>query len=105
MSQEPWAELSEAISAIRAELEQAMAAGHGHTIQFRTGPVEMEFAVDVKKDGQAGAKVSVLPWSASAEAKAGYAVGTATRLKITLQPVDEHGQDQKIGAQSPQRPR
>lgn len=104
MSQEPWAGLSEAISAIRGELEQAMADGHGHPIQFRTGPVEMEFAVDVKKDGQAGAKVSVLPWSASVEAKAGYAAGTTSRLKITLQPVDEHGQDQKIGAHAPQRP-
>ncbi|MGW1069251.1 trypco2 family protein [Streptomyces aureus] len=105
MSQEPWAGLSEAISAIRAELEQAMTDGHGQSIQFRTGPVELEFAVDVKKDGQAGAKVSVLPWSASVEAKAGYAAGSTSRLKITLQPVDEHGQDQNIGAQSPQRPK
>ncbi|MFE4703517.1 trypco2 family protein [Streptomyces sp. NPDC056738] len=104
MSQEPWAGLSEAISAIRAELEQAMADGHGQAIQFRTGPVELEFAVDVKKDGQAGAKVSVLPWSASVEAKAGYAAGSTSRLKITLQPVDDHGQDQKIGAHTPQRP-
>ncbi|MFF3468453.1 trypco2 family protein [Streptomyces sp. NPDC002619] len=104
MSQELWAGLSEAITAVRAELEQAMADGHGHTMQFRTGPVELEFAVDVKKDGQAGAKVSVLPWSASAEAKAGYAAGTASRLKITLHPVDEHGQDQKIGDHTHQRP-
>lgn len=104
MSQEPWAGLSEAISAIRAELEQAMNDGHGHAIHFRTGPVEMEFAVDVKKDSQAGAKVSVLPWSASIEAKAGYAASTTSRLKITLQPVDEHGQDQEIGAHSTQRP-
>ncbi|GAB7109722.1 hypothetical protein JCM4814A_80370 [Streptomyces phaeofaciens JCM 4814] len=105
MPQEPWAGLSEAISAVRAELEQAMTDGQGHAIQFRTGPVEMEFAVDIKKDAQAGAKVSVLPWSASAEAKAGYAAGSTSRLKITLQPVDEHGQDQKIGARSTQRPK
>lgn len=105
MSQEPWAGLSEAISAIRAELEKAMTDGHGHAIQFRTGPVEIEFAVDVKKDGQAGAKVSVLPWSVSAEAKAGYAAGATSRLKLTLQPVDEHGTDQTIGAHTPQRPR
>ncbi|MGI3226604.1 trypco2 family protein [Streptomyces sp. GTA36] len=49
MPQEPWAGLSEAISAIRAELEQAMSDGDGHKIQFRTGPVEMEFAVDVSR--------------------------------------------------------
>ncbi|WP_255951713.1 trypco2 family protein [Streptomyces odontomachi] len=105
MTQEPWAGLSEAISAIRAELERAMDDGREHSIHFRTGPVEMEFAVDVKKDAQAGAKVSVLPWSASAEAKAGHATGSTSRLKITLQPVDEHGQDQQIGAHAPQRPR
>jgi hypothetical protein len=105
MSQEPWAGLSEAISAIRAELEKAMADGKGKSIQFRTGPVEMEFAVDVKKDVQAGAKVSILPWSASAEAKAGYAAGATSRLKITLQPIDEHGQDQNIAAPSSERPR
>ncbi|MEV6018224.1 MULTISPECIES: trypco2 family protein [unclassified Streptomyces] len=104
MSQEPWVGLSEAISAIRAELDLAMTGGRGQRIQFRTGPVELEFAVDVKKDGQAGAKVSVLPWSASVEAKAGYAAGTTSRLKITLQPVDGQGQDQKIGAHTPQRP-
>ncbi|MFG3101658.1 trypco2 family protein [Streptomyces sp. NPDC048182] len=105
MPQEPWAGLSEAISAIRAELEAAVADGAGHAIQFRTGAVEMEFAVDVRKDGQAGAKVSILPWSASAEAKAGYAAGTTSRLKITLQPVDQQGADQKIGSESRERPR
>ncbi|WP_042407547.1 trypco2 family protein [Streptacidiphilus carbonis] len=104
MSQEPWAGLSEAISAIRAELEKAMDDGRGHKIHFRPGPVEMEFAVDVKKDAQAGAKVSILPWSASVEAKAGYATGATSRLKITLQPVDKDGQDQNISAQSSQRP-
>ncbi|MFD3931480.1 trypco2 family protein [Streptomyces sp. NPDC058614] len=103
MPQEPWAGLAEAISAIRSELEQAMDDGQGHRIAFRTGPVEIEFAVDIKKDGEARAKVMVLPWSA--EAKAGYSAGTTSRLKLTLQPVDEHGEDQKINDPSRQRPR
>ncbi|MFD0209625.1 trypco2 family protein [Streptomyces hirsutus] len=103
MSQEPWTGLAETISAVRAELEQAMEDGRDHPISFRTGPVEMEFAVDVRKNGEARAKVMVLPWSA--EAKAGYAAATTSRLKITLQPVDPDGEDQKINADSPERPK
>lgn len=102
MPQEPWAGLADAISAVRAELDLAMDNGRGHRISFRTGPVEMEFNVDVRKDGEARARVMVLPWSA--EGKAGYAAGTTSRLKITLQPVDEDGADQKITADSEERP-
>lgn len=103
MPQEPWAGLAEAIAAVRSELELALDDGQGHRISFLMGQVEMEFAVDVKKDGEARAKVMVLPWSA--EAKGSYATGTVNRLKITLQPVDEQGKDQKIAAASPERPR
>ncbi|MFJ7305207.1 trypco2 family protein [Streptomyces sp. NPDC099088] len=102
MPQEPWAGLADAISAVRAELDLAMHDGRGHRVAFRTGPVEMEFAVDVRKDGEARAKVMVLPWSA--EAKVGYAAGATSRLKITLQPIDQDGADQKINADSEERP-
>ncbi|WP_089222337.1 trypco2 family protein [Actinacidiphila glaucinigra] len=102
MAPEPWTGLSQAISAIRDELEQAMADGQDHTVQFRVGPVEVEFAVDVKKDGEARAKVMVLPWSA--EVKTRYDKATAHRLKITLQPVDGQGADQKISDRSAERP-
>jgi hypothetical protein len=101
--QESWTGLSEAITAVRAELEQANLDGQGHTLRFRTGPVELEFAVNVQKDAKAGAKVSVLPWGASVHAEAGYATGSTSRLKITLQPVDAEGNDHLIRDQGGER--
>ncbi|MER5917034.1 trypco2 family protein [Streptomyces sp. NPDC001982] len=102
MPEEPWAGLAEAVSAVRAELQQAMDEGERSALKFRSGPVEMEFAVEVKKFGEARAKVLVLPWSA--EAKAGLNSGRTHRVKITLQPVDDTGADAQIGADVARRP-
>lgn len=103
MPNDPWVGLAESITAVRAELQQAMAEGDGKDIQFAAGPVELEFSVDVRRDGEARAKVMVLPWSA--EAKAGYAAGTVNRLKVTLQPINKQGRDAKISADSAERPK
>lgn len=103
MPQEPWAELGETIGAIRAELRSAMEAGGDGGPKFRTGPVELEFTVEAKKDAGARTRVFVLPWTI--EAHGGAGVGRTHRVKLTLQPVDEHGEDLRISAHSPQRPR
>ncbi|MFE9476296.1 trypco2 family protein [Streptomyces griseofuscus] len=103
MPQEPWAELGETISAIRAELQGAMEAGREESLKFRTGPVELEFTVEVKKDGGAKAKVFVLPWTVEAHGAA--SVGRTHRIKLTLQPVDGDDNDLRISADSPQRPK
>ncbi|MCD7440991.1 hypothetical protein K4B79_22540 [Streptomyces lincolnensis] len=102
MGQELWAELGETVSAIRAQLQQAMDEGVGHALQFRTGPVELEFSVEVRKEGEAKAKVFVLPWSA--EARAAVSADAVHRIKLTLQPVDATGADARIHDQVPQRP-
>ncbi|WP_234356841.1 trypco2 family protein [Streptomyces sp. NBRC 110028] len=102
MAQEPWAELGETISAVRAELQSAMEAGAQETLKFRTGPVELEFTVEVRKEGGARAKVFVLPWTAEAQGTA--AVGRTHRVKVTLQPVDGDDNDLRISADSPRRP-
>ncbi|WP_327695777.1 trypco2 family protein [Streptomyces sp. NBC_00459] len=102
MADEAWVGLAEAIGAIRAELQQAARDGAGQEIQFRTGPVEVEFSVDVKKDGEARAKVLVLPFGA--EARAARSKGTTNRVKITLQPVDAEGVDLRIADKSGERP-
>ncbi|MCX4972660.1 trypco2 family protein [Streptomyces sp. NBC_00620] len=103
MADQAWVGLAEAIGAIRAELQQAARDGAGQEIQFRTGPVEVEFSVDVKKDGEARAKVLVLPFGA--EAKASRSKGTMSRVKITLQPVDAEGADLRISDESGERPK
>ncbi|WP_385633412.1 trypco2 family protein [Streptomyces sp. SudanB5_2050] len=94
--------MSEVVSTVRAELQQAMADGHDEQIRFRLGSVEMEFAVEIRKDAEARTKVMVLPWSA--EAKGGYSNGTTHRVKITLDPEDSSGARPLITDRSPERP-
>ncbi|MFF5014557.1 trypco2 family protein [Streptomyces sp. NPDC001165] len=102
MADESWAGLAEAIGAIRRELQQAEAEGRGQDVRFRTGTVEVEFTVDVKTDGEARAKVRVMPFGA--EAKAARSKGATNRVKITLQPVDEDGNDLRIKGRAEERP-
>ncbi|CAM5531603.1 hypothetical protein STENM223S_01133 [Streptomyces tendae] len=103
MPQEPWAELGETISVIRAELQSAMETGKGEPLKFRTGPVELEFTVEVKKDSGVRTRIFVLPWTVEAQGAA--SAGRVHRVKLTLQPVDGDDNDLKISADSPQRPK
>jgi hypothetical protein len=96
MAQEPWVGLAEAVAAIRGELQQAMDAGEGEKLKFRTGPMEMEFAVEVKRQVEGRLKVLVLPWTA--EVKGAHGTARTHRVKVTLQPVDENGEDALISA-------
>ncbi|MEV8128730.1 trypco2 family protein [Streptomyces sp. NPDC085944] len=100
--QEPWAELGETIGVIRTELQKAMEEGRAEPLKFRTGPVELEFTVEVKKDLGARTRIFVLPWTVEAQGAASAA--RTHRVKLTLQPVDGDGDDLKISADSPQRP-
>jgi len=87
--------LADTIAAVRRELSSAQAAGRGQAIQFRTGPVELEFEVAVTRTGggEAGVKVWVLTLGAKGEL--GHA--STQRIKLTLQPVDpETGEDSQI---------
>ncbi|MEU6849000.1 trypco2 family protein [Actinacidiphila alni] len=101
---EDWAELGDTVSAVREQLQRAMDEGRGpgKTLKFRTGPVELEFAVEVKKEAGAKAKVFVLPWTAEAHGTAAKA--NTHRIKITLQPVDEQGNDAQISGRSDREP-
>jgi NTP-dependent ternary system trypsin peptidase co-occuring protein len=104
VADEAWAGLADAIGAVRAELQRAADDGRREDLKFRTGPVELEFSVDVRLDAEARAKVRVLPFSA--EAKAGAARGSVSRVKVTLQPVDgESGEDLRIADEGEERPR
>ena len=49
---EEWAELGEAISAIRIGIEQALADGASSAVRFELGPVELELTATVRKDAQ-----------------------------------------------------
>ena len=73
---------------IRAELDEAMAEGVGNNVQFEVGPVELEFAVDIQKDAKADFGVRI--WVLSLGAKGGAGLGSTNRIKVVLNPKDEH---------------
>jgi NTP-dependent ternary system trypsin peptidase co-occuring protein len=87
--------LADTIAAVRRELSLAQAAGQGQPVQFRTGPVELEFDVAVTRSGggQAGVQIWVLTLGGKLERE--YA--TTQRIKVTLQPVNpETDEDARI---------
>jgi hypothetical protein len=83
---EAWIGLSDAIAALRAELVTAMAAGQAEQLHFELGPVELEFTVDVRKEGEADAGIR---WGVvSFGAKGSIGSDSGHRLKLVLQPKD-----------------
>jgi Trypsin-co-occurring domain 2/Coenzyme PQQ synthesis protein D (PqqD) len=94
--------LADTIVAVRRELSSALAVGHGQPVQFRAGPVELEFeiAVNYTGGGQAGVQLSVLTLEAQ-----GTSARTATqRIKVTLQPLDPDTGQEALAAGARQEP-
>lgn len=77
-------ELAELIGQLRSELTSAMTAGTGQDLRFELGPVELELAVEVKKEGGGGGKVRFWVVELGADGKAG--TGTTQKIKLTLDP-------------------
>ena len=87
--------LADTIAAVRRELSLAQAAGQGQSIQFRTGPVELEFEVVVTRTG--GGQAGVQVWVLTLGAKGELAHATTQRIKVTLQPVNpDTGEDARV---------
>ena len=87
--------LADTIAAVRRELSAAQAAGQGQPVQFRTGPVELEFEVAVTRTG--GGQAGVQLWVLTLGGKGELGQATTQRIKVTLQPVDpETGEDARI---------
>ena len=87
--------LADTIAAVRRELTSALTAGRGQPIQFRTGPVELEFDVAVTRTrgGEGGVQI----WVLTLGGKLGREHATTQRIKVTLQPVNpETGEDAQI---------
>jgi hypothetical protein len=87
--------LADTIAAVRRELGAAQAAGQGQPVQFRTGPVELEFEVAVTRTG--GGQAGVQLWVLTLGGKGELGHASTQRIKVTLQPVDpDTGQDAQI---------
>jgi hypothetical protein len=79
-------ELSTAVRAIREQLVRAALDGAGSPIRFEVGPIQMDFAVELRRE--AGAKGGVKAWVLSAEAEASASRATTHRVSFTLTPKD-----------------
>ena len=87
--------LADTIAAVRRELGLAQAAGQGQPVQFRTGPVELEFEVAVTRTG--GGQAGVQLWVLTLGGKGELAHASTQRIKVTLQPVNpQTGQGARV---------
>jgi hypothetical protein len=87
--------LADTIAAVRRELSSAQVAGQGQPIQFRTGPVELEFNVAVTRTR--GVEGGVQIWVLTLGGKHERENAATQRIKVTLHPVNPvTGQDAQI---------
>ncbi|WUA85821.1 hypothetical protein OHO81_44420 [Streptomyces pseudovenezuelae] len=84
-------ELTKAVAAVRNELLAAAAQGAGEDLTFKVGPVELEFAVELRADAKV--KAGFKAWVVSGDVEAGVARGRTHRVKLTLTPQQASGGD------------
>jgi NTP-dependent ternary system trypsin peptidase co-occuring protein len=84
-------ELADAVAAVRDELLEAAVRGLGSEIGFVVGPIELEFAVELKAEGKATGKFKA--WVVSSGVEAGVSRGRTHKVKVTLTPKRPDGGD------------
>jgi Trypsin-co-occurring domain 2 len=84
-------ELADAVASVRDELMAATARGVGSDVEFVVGPIELEFAVEVRRDAKA--KGGFKAWLVSADVEGGVARGQTHKVKLTLTPKKPGGGD------------
>jgi hypothetical protein len=91
---EEWIGLADAIAALRRELNDAMKLGRKEHLRFGLGPVEMEFLLDVTREGsgEAGIRFGVV----TVGGKGGITSGSSHRVKLQLHPHDSSGRPAQI---------
>lgn len=77
-------ELSAAVAALRDELLNAATKASTSDMEFVVGPIELEFAVELKQDVKA--KAGFKAWVVSGDVQAGIARSHTHRIKLALTP-------------------
>ncbi|MBM2615058.1 hypothetical protein JIG36_05725 [Actinoplanes sp. LDG1-06] len=77
-------ELGDAVAALRSELLLAAENGIDQDVSFVVGPIELEFAVELRADARA--KAGFKAWVVTGEVAAGVNRGTTQKVKVTLTP-------------------
>jgi hypothetical protein len=83
--------LADAVASVRDELLEAAARGVGAGVEFVVGPVELEFAVELRRDAKV--KAGFRAWVVSGDAEGGMARGRTHKVKVTLTPRTRDGRD------------
>ncbi|MFD6891174.1 trypco2 family protein [Streptomyces sp. NPDC059957] len=87
--------MAAAVAAVRDELLGAAARGAGQDLAFKVGPVELEFAVELRADVKA--KAGFKAWVVTGDVEAGVARARTHRVKVTLTPQHAAGGDLLVG--------
>ncbi|MGH3623849.1 MAG: trypco2 family protein, partial [Sciscionella sp.] len=91
-------ELGDAVAGVRQELLDAAARGAGRAVGFVVGPIELEFAVELRADVKV--KAGFKAWVVSADVEAGVARGRTHKVRVTLTPKNADGTDVLIAGEA-----
>ncbi|QEU97185.1 hypothetical protein CP970_08210 [Streptomyces kanamyceticus] len=92
--------VGEAVQALRDELLAAAAAGASSDVKFEVGPIELEFAFTLSREGTAKVGLSrIFSSVVSAEASGKVAKEDVHRVKLVLTPKNGAGEPLLIGHQ------
>ncbi|MFF2044398.1 trypco2 family protein [Kitasatospora sp. NPDC058170] len=94
--------VGEAVQALRDELLSAATAGASSDVQFEVGPIELEFAFTLSKEGTAKVGVSrIFSAVVSADVSGKVAKQDVHRVKLVLTPKGRSGDPLLIGNENP----
>jgi NTP-dependent ternary system trypsin peptidase co-occuring protein len=92
-------ELGDAVAALRDELLDAADRATTAEVEFAVGPIELEFAVELRMDAKA--KTGFKAWVVSADAEAGASRTTKHKVTVTLTPRAPGGGDMIVSNKAP----
>ncbi|MFD4114700.1 trypco2 family protein [Streptomyces niveus] len=90
--------IAEAVEHLRAELVAA-AAGSGVGPRFEVGPVELEFSLEMRREGKG--KTGVKAWVVSADVEASVSKASVHRVKLVLTPHETDGTPYRVNTERP----
>ncbi|MFI6644498.1 trypco2 family protein [Streptomyces sp. NPDC050504] len=79
-------ELADAIASLRDQLVEAAGRTAGQPVAFEVGDIQMEFALELRKEVKGGVKVKA--WVVEAGTDAGASSARTHRVAFTLKPRD-----------------
>jgi hypothetical protein len=95
-------ELADAVEAIRSQLVDAAARGANSDIAFEVGDIQLEFEVQLSRDGTT--KGGVKAWVLAAGYESARGRTETQRVSVTLSP-KHRGTNERIAVKNPDLPR